>query len=418
MKQGLNGRYDKRGGTIPDTPTRGFLIDNLSEETSTHLEYLSRISDQRFSIWTSSDLTSLRGALAVPYINTPTTENYFQSAGIDIWGPPALLVHNLKNKATSHALAKPHSKNGFEVPEFTVCELDDLEEAGQTFFTGVKKLYQQTDLNHQYPPGLVIRGAESDGGHGGCQIVETETGYKLFEDGENKPQNKNYSLNESLKAARDYLLTTASAQTNIESRAVITRRMQLLDSPGLSILIKEGQYFSIGWNGQIDPKYGTASFGTQTYLAPNPQAKEFQNQYEDSSAEDYFNFIKQTSRDLNIPFEKVTGFFNVDLMIPGRLEQKLRGQLGLEEETIYYTESNPRWTNLNDAAMAVSWANKPTSKITAAHIFEIISNGLLTRDKVALPPNTNLTRLRNDVESLDEYLRQELETRIILRMPS
>lgn len=419
MKQDLNTRYDKRGGTIPDTPARGFLVDNLTQATADHLNYLSGVSGQDFRIWTLADLTSLEGGLVVPYINTPTTEEFFNSHGVDVWGPPAAIVDRLKNKASSHELARPLSKTGFELPEFTICEINNLAEAGLKAFAGVKKLYRQTGMDNLYPPGLMVRGAECDGGHGGCQIIETEEGFKLFKDGAPpNPEDKPFiSLVEALLAVRDYLLTSASAQTDIESRVIITRLINLLDSPGLSIFISQGQYFSLGWNGQVDSENGTASFGTQTYRPTHSRVVEFQSQFERSTAENTFNLVRYAADKLLLPFESITGFFNVDLMIPGQVEQQLRAKMGLTSETIYFAECNPRWTNLTDAAMAVVWANRPTGKITAADISSVINNGLLTRDKYPLPATTDLSRFRGEIEKLDRKLSQE-DTRIILRMPA
>src|SRR5438477_218815 len=131
-----------------------------------------------------------------------------------------------------------------------------------------------------------------------------------------------------------------------KARIVISRYIDLADSPGMSVVIINGQVESLGWNSQLQKKGSKACIGTSTYLPRNPHLQRMQQQYEEQTAAFFETFLRMTARKYGVDFASIRGVANVDIMIPGELEQKLQ-RVRKQPVANYLAECNPSWTNSN-----------------------------------------------------------------------
>ncbi len=402
----------------PDTPQSGLLVETADDEIHAQADYLSQTYGTSLEVRTFRDLASLTGSLVVPYINIPETASYFASHGIDTWGIDPKMVHVLKNKAQAHELFSKISKPGFEVPDHITGDVRTLQGFGHHYFHQNLRQYTDTAMT-DYQPGLMIRAAESDGGYGSCRL-ETDynhsSPYQVFNDGDAKPTANYQNLKDALAHSQDYLLSSANSKTDIEPRVVVSRLMDIADSPGLSVAVSNGEVVSLGWNGQVKEGGSSACTGTSSYKADSPYLSEAQSQFEHSTASHFTDLLKQTAENEGVNFDQVTGFANIDLMIPGPKELEFRKRLGLTPETVYLAEVNPRLTNYTDAILAMLWTTRGSDRITIGKMLNSIDQGILTIDKYPISKGTDMNAFRQSVTRLDQQLKP-LGARILLRMP-
>src|SRR5207344_3206322 len=99
--------YGQRCGHLPLNAQRVCVLVNArTDETESHLEYLSQLYGKEIEAITPLELQlqqksfSASRMLIVPYINVPETEKRIQTdLGAESWGMNADIVGFLKNKA-------------------------------------------------------------------------------------------------------------------------------------------------------------------------------------------------------------------------------------------------------------------------------------------------------------------------------
>ena len=134
-----------------------------------------------------------------------------------------------------------------------------------------------------------------------------------------------------------------------------------------------------------------------------------QLEYEEQTAVFFETLLRRTAQKCGIDFSSIRGVANLDIMIPGDLEKKLRQQRK-QPEGNYLAECNPRWTNYTDAIMTVLGANRKEQ--TIYNMKGVIQEGICTIDKHPLPENIDPQRVRARIAERDAVLRQD-GTRII-----
>src|SRR5713226_9161754 len=67
--------------------------------------------------------------------------------------------------------------------------------------------------------------------------------------------------------------------------------------------------------------------------------------------------LRWTAQQCGVEFASIRGVANLDIMIPGELEKRLRRR---RKQPVgnYLAECNPRWTNYTDAIMTILGANR------------------------------------------------------------
>lgn len=201
-----------------------------------------------------------------------------------------------------------------------------------------------------------------------------------------------------------------NVQEGKKPSVVISRYIDIEDSPGLSMLFIDGTPHSLGLNGQLQNEESAACVGTSSYEPRTEYLKKMKKHIEGQSAQAFAQFMKKTADDAGIPFETIRGIANVDIMIPGKMENKLRDKQG-KSQALYIAECNTRWTNYTDAVMAGVGANG--RKPTVNDMRTTIAEGIFTKDKEelggALPED-----VREILQATDS---RDKDARVIVRMP-
>ncbi|GCE10578.1 hypothetical protein [Tengunoibacter tsumagoiensis] len=412
----IESHYGARCGHIPLNACEHFaLVTEHTLATSSHIAYLSRLLEQKVQPITGVELASNvqeEPPLIVPYINTPETERYIQQdLAAQSWGLPSSMVHILKNKADFYQLLDELQLEGFQVPDYTVAVLPELVPATLRFLAGLEDLLHEVGMT-DYPSGVVIRGAESDGNYGCVLLSEYQQKILAIVDGD--------GLHPFLYP--DWATALQDAQTHLEQtidpfkepRIVISRMVDVLDSPGLSLVLHEQQVASLGWNGQLQRDGSKACAGTSSYVAATPQLERWQAEYEELTALFLEKLLRCTAQRCGIDVATITGLANLDIILPGPQEQHLQKLRGLPPLP-YLAECNPRWTNYTDAIMTVIGAQQRPQTISSMQA--VIREGIFTYDKYVLPAHCDPYQLRDRIAERDAQLKQQ-GTRIICRMPN
>ncbi len=171
-----------------------------------------------------------------------------------------------------------------------------------------------------------------------------------------------------------------------EARIVISRYLDLADSPGMSIVIMDGQVESLGWNSQLQKNGSKACIGTSTYRPKNAFLARLQQEYEGQTAAVFEMLLRKTAQKFGVEFASLRGVANIDIMLPGKLEERLQEKRG-QKPVRYIAECNPRWTNYTDAIMTVIGANRKEQTINTMKT--VIKEGIATIDKYHLPENVD-----------------------------
>jgi hypothetical protein len=232
----------------------------------------------------------------------------------------------------------------------------------------------------------------------------------MFPNGE-ADKTRYYRLwSEALPAAQQHLLSTMNVQK--ETRVVISRYLDFVDSPGLSVVIMDGQVASLRWNGQLQLNGSKACVGTSSYVPRSESLQHLQHRYEEPTAAFLEALLRKTAERCHIDFSTVRGVANLDIMLPGELEERLQ-QRRKRPVVNYLAECNPRWTNYTDAILAVLGATRRDA--TIANMRTVIQEGISTIDKYYLPEHLDSSLLREWIFERDAGLQYE-GTRIICRM--
>jgi len=413
--------YGERCGHLPlNAGNIRVLIVQHSTDLRAHLNYLSQLFGKTIAPQTLDELraeqeiTAGPAPLVVPYINVPETEvSIMDALGAQPWGLPGKMTHALKNKANFYQLAEEFELAGFCPPDYTVTHIYDLPKAAAAFLSNVEEIYRYANVAAAYPLGVMLRTAESDGNFGCCLVYENHHGVIVVPNGEAEHALCCAHWQEALALSQQHLADTMNPQK--ETRIVISRYIDFEDSPGMSVVIMDDHVESLGWNGQLQKEGSKACVGTSTYLPKNPHLQRLQQQYEEQTAAFFDMFLRKTAQKCDVNFASIRGVANLDIMIPGAMEQRVqkrRKQLAAHH-LHYLAECNPRWTNYTDAIMTVLGANRKEQ--TIYNMKEVIQKGICTFDKYPLPGKLDPQVVRACIADRDSVLQRD-GTRVICRM--
>ncbi len=418
VQEAVKKHYQQRGGHIPlDNVDKTFmLVQEHDDPTTSQFHYLSDITGRRIEPKTIEEIkqesrkTLSQKPLVVPYIKLPLTETYLErELGADVWGLPGTVVSVLKNKAEFHERILRAEIDGLHVPDFIVTDVDDLTINSEEFYrTHVKDLYKRFKMDG-YTHGLVLRPAESDGNFG-AGVVREENGHVLFmPDGKMEGASRHPTFNSALARSQEYMRSTMNSVK--EKRVVVSRLIDLADSPGMSVAVLDGQVISLGWNGQII-KDGTACVGTSTYRPKDEYLQQIQEENEEKTAGAFSVLLSQLTKGQGIDLQTVRGIANIDIMIPGERERELQRKRGGDPH-LYVAESNPRYTNMTDGVLTAVAAQRLPQTVRSMRV--VTAAGIVSEDKYALPAGVDPKAVRDEIYKSDLKLKEE-GTRVIARM--
>jgi len=410
--------YGERCGHLPlNAGNIRVLVDQYTTDICTQLDYLSQLFGKTVAPQTLDELraeqenTAEPAPLIVPYINVPETETYLLDAlGSQPWGLPGKMTHALKNKVNFYQLAGEFGLQGFCPPDYTVSNIYDLTRTAAAFLSKVEEIYKQAGVAAAYPLGVMLRAAESDGNYGCCLVYENHHGIVVVPNGDADQAQRCAHWQEALDKSQQHLAATMNPQK--EARIVISRYIDFEDSPGMSVVVMDDHVESLGWNGQLQKEGSKACIGTSTYIPKNLHLQRLQQQYEGQTTAFFETFLRKTAQKCDINFASIRGVANIDIMIPGELEQRLQKSRKQPAEN-YLAECNPRWTNYTDAIMTVLGTNRKAQ--TVNNMKAVIQAGICTFDKYPLPDRVDPQIVRACIAERDSVLKQD-GTRIICRM--
>jgi hypothetical protein len=424
----LNSHYGSRGGALDWSRSEvGLLVPERTPRIQNHADYLGATAGRPLNVWEKDDLQNGHhhhaDTLVVPYIHAERTQRTVREMGQESWGLPPAMVARLKNKVSFHEAVREVDVEGFEVPEYKVASLQNLDKVAKNVLKESESLYAEHGLSGVYPRGVVIRADESDGNYGGNVIIhENGKGIKVVINGkplteviDGKEVPKAYRRGEWGHALRDSKkILEKSIDKGAKPEFVVSRYMDLADSPGLSLVVNRGYVETLGWNKQVQAKGTTACIGTEKYSTDNPHLKRLQAAYEDKTADDFRLFLEETAKKLNIPFEEISGVINVDIMLPGALEAELRKRRG-QPDGYYLAESNARFTNYTDAVMAVVGLTGLTP--SPREIQSVVWQGVTSVDRQPIG-EARIEAVREELYRIDQAAKEGGDpNRAFMRMP-
>ncbi|TMC15000.1 MAG: hypothetical protein E6J34_23095 [Chloroflexi bacterium] len=411
--------YGQRCGHLPlDAQDVCILVEVPTRAITSQMAYLSQLFGKVITARTFEDFTPPQPNVAeqdlplvVPYINVPETEQLIHlKLGAESWGVPGKMTDCLKNKADFYVLIDELGMEGFCTPDYLISTFDTAVQDAQTVLGQAEEVYAQAALAPYYPLGVVMRAAESDGNYGSSIVYERNNGIIVVQDGDAEHIQTYTQWQAALTAAQTALATTVNPQR--ENRVVISRYVDIVDSPGMSVVLMNGDVISLGWNGQLQKEGSKACVGTSTYRPKNEYMQHVQAQYEEFTANSFEAFLRKVTAYCNLDFNTVRGVANVDMMFPGALERQLQ-QHRKQPMVPYLAECNPRWTNYTDAIMTLLGANRRTQTIYNMQL--TIHEGISTVDKYPFPMHIDPWVVREQILDRDTALQRE-DARIICRM--
>ncbi len=414
-------KYSVRGGHMnPGSPKIGLLVPKKTPEIAAHAAYLSDTAQRPIGVFSRDDINKENfpeGVQIIPYINTPEAYNFITNElGQETWGLPPTLVSILKNKAVFHELVESSNVHGLEVPDYKISTLDTFINESLNLINFSKKLYSDHDISG-YPLGLMIRGEESDGGYGSFLLREQEDKTILAIPNGNKEEAKIFEQNEWKQALEfTHKALKESVKSGTNPKFVVSRYLDLADSPGMSLILLDGHVEPLGWNGQIEAEGAKTCIGTTSYTPEDENLKTLQRKYENASGEALTVLLRKTADQLNIPFNSIRGVVNADFMLPSPLEEELRKKRGQQEVTVYIAESNPRFTNYTDAILAalVLMNREPTIE----NMQKVINEGIATHDKFPIG-TADPKKVRDEMAYLDkDAIKKGDRNRAFMRVPN
>ena len=412
----VEAHYGARCGHIPLNAERVYVLVHVSTpDIQAHLAYLSQLVGKDIKAITADELKREQQdlpeskALVVPYINVPEVEEQIQTyLGAESWGLPGKMVTILKNKAHFYQLLDEFDLDGFRTPDYRIVNIADLPNEAPRFLGTIEQMLKKAAIP-QYPLGLILRTAESDGNYGCCFLYERGNHIVLVPGGGQKPAY--YTIwHEALVAAQGHLAATMNQEK--EARVVVSRLLQLADSPGMSVVVMNGRVESLRWNGQLQDTGSKACVGTSTYRPKNAYIAYLQRDYEDQAVAFFETLLRKTAQRCGIDFAVLRGVANIDLMLAGPLEQRLQKKRG-QEPMHYLAECNPRWTNYTDAILTVIGVNRKEQSIH--NMRTVIQEGVAAVDKYDFPVDIDPRVVREYIFQRDDQLKHE-GTRVICRM--
>ncbi|GCF08443.1 hypothetical protein [Dictyobacter arantiisoli] len=415
----IKAHYGERCGHIPwQCDHVRLLVTEHTPAAQEQIAYQSQLFGKQMQAATieelirdQQDLSLEQAALIVPYINVPEDESWLQQMlPAESWGLPGQMVSILKNKADFYCLLDDYALPDFQAPDYRIAPITNLIQQASDFLKEIAELYRETNLT-QYPLGIMLRAAESDGNYGCCLLYQRGAVITLVPNGDVSLTSDYMRWPAALAAAQQHLLATMDISK--ETRIVLSRYIEFADSPGMSMVIMQGQIASLRWNGQIQKEGSKACVGTTTYQPQNALIAQLRQEYEDQTIACFEQLLRLTARKCQVEFNSLCGLANIDIMLPGPLEEELLKQRG-QKATLYIAECNPRWTNYTDAIMSILGANREIPTINTMRA--TIQRELQAFDKYELPATVDPRRLRDRIAEADEKLKYH-GTRIICRMP-
>ena len=252
-----------------------------------------------------------------------------------------------------------------------------------------------------YPVGVMLRAAESDGHYGSCLVYQHQQRILVVPDGNVQQVQSSPTWQHALTVAQQHLAVGMNQQQ--ESRVVISRFVEVADSPGLSVVLLDGQVESLGWNNQLQVPGSTGCVGTSSYQPKNTALARLQQAAETQTAACFEALLRQTAHRCGLDFASLRGVANIDLMLPGPREQQLQQRRG-HPPAIYLAECNPRWTNYTDALLTILALKRQTP--TVGTLRTAIQEGLATVDYYPIPPTVEPQRVRDELLRRDAAFRQ------------
>ena len=409
--------YGQRCGHLPlDAQRVCVLVNAHTDETASHLKYLSQLYGKEIEAITPVELQqqqkrfSASHMLIVPYINVPEAEKRIQTElEAESWGMKGDMVSFLKNKADFYQFIDEFELDGFRTPDYSITHIADLSKEALGFLNTIEDVVKNAGMS-QYPLGVMLRAAESDGNYGCCLVYEENKLVRVVPNGEVEHAAYYSSWKEALAVSQKHLTATMDQQK--ETRVVISRYIDMVDSPGMSVVIMDGRVESLGWNGQLQQNGSKACIGTSTYKPANASLARLQQQYEGQTLAYFDAILRRTAQKCGVDFASIRGVANIDIMLPSDLEETLQIKRG-HKQFHYVAECNPRWTNYTDAIMTIIGVNRKEQ--TISNMKAVIQEGITTIDKYHLPEYIDTQAVRECIFQRDEVLRKS-GTRIICRM--
>lgn len=407
--------YEQRCGHVPlgSVDKSYVLVSEYSDVITSQLEYLSGLFGKSVEPKTAGELKMIGHGIGdenfviVPYINVAETEAYLKEKfGLSAWGLPFGITDKLKNKASLHERLSKGMIDGLCVPDFVVSDIEELADKSEEFLQSNEALYRKYDSD--CPPGLVVRFAECDGNYGAGVLLQSEKGVVFRPDGAGKMVVYE-SWKDALIACQKHIKSTINPLK--ERRVVVSRFIEAVDSPGMSLAVMDGEVVSLGWNSQLQGD-GLACVGTMTYRPKTDKMRFLKQKYEDETAVAFYKLLKDIAVEEGIDLGRARGFANIDIITPGEREHDLQVKR-FGREFNYLSESNPRFTNWTDALLTGVGVSHKRQSIRS--MLEVISSGLMAEDKFKLPEGLDPRRVREEILKADSVLRIE-GTRLIARM--
>jgi hypothetical protein len=409
--------YGQRCGHLPLNAQKVCVLVNAhSAENDSHLNYLSRLYGKEIEAKTPVELKQLQKRfsashmLVVPYINVPETEKRIQhDLEAESWGMNAGMAGFLKNKANFYQFIDEFEFDGFRTPDYCIVHIAEVSKEALSFLGVIEDIVKKADVP-QYPLGVMLRAAESDGNYGCSLVYEQHKRIVVIPNGDVEHASYYSSWQEALAVSHQHLTATMDLQK--ETKVVISRYIDMVDSPGMSVVIIDGHIESLGWNGQLQQDGSKACIGTSTYRPANAYLAQLQHTYEGQTLTFFEAILRRAAQKWNVDLATMRGVANIDIMLPSDLEAMLQKKRG-HKQSHYVAECNPRWTNYTDAIMTIIGVNR--KRQTISNMKAVIQEGITTIDKYYVPEHIDIQDVRERIFQKDEELKQS-GTRIICRM--
>jgi hypothetical protein len=409
--------YGQRCGHLPLNAHKVcVLVNSLSDENASHLHYLSQLYGQGIEAITPVEMHQYQQQLStsqmmvVPYINVHETEQRIQNElRAESWGMRGDLVSFLKNKANFYQFIDEFEYDGFQTPDYRISHASNVSGEALKFLHDIDEMLKDAGMP-DYPLGVMMRAAESDGNYGCSLVYEYQKRIRVVPNGEVAYSVDYSSWEEALAASQQHLTSTMDLQK--ETRIVISRYIDMLDSPGMSVVIMDGHVESLGWNGQLQLEGSKACVGTSTYRPANAVLARLQESYEGHTLTYFESVLKRAAQKFGVDFASIRGVANIDIILPAEMETMLQKKRGYKP-THYVAECNPRWTNYTDAIMTIIGVKG--KKQTIENMKTVIKEGIATIDKFYLPESLDPKQVRASIFLRDQELKPG-GTRIICRM--
>lgn len=412
IKKTVEQYYSQRCGHLPlSAQTIAVLIKNPTPIVHSQFAYLSELYGRKIRIITPEDLKKLKTKpLIVPYITVPEVEEEFSQNDIYLWGLPGKLTHILKNKYEFYRLVNSFNIDEFRVPEYTTTSLAELIPHTKTFLKHIQSLYKEAGVIDAYPLGVVIRAADEDSNYGSSLLYEKGKYVIMIPNGEVTNAKVYGNWEEALTNSKH--IVAEAMQTPKEPRIVISRYIDHIDAPGMSVVILKGQVFSLGWNLQGHKDAGRNTITVGSYNTDDPILLKLRNEFEQQTLKIFEIFLRRAAERCKNDFDAIQGVANIDLLIPSALEKEFLKKRG-EKVNFYYSECNPRWTIYTSAIMTVLGAQQKEPTIN--NMLKVINEGIAVVEKYKLPSSVEPKKVRELIFKRDKEL-QKSGTRLICRM--